>query len=195
MVTKEEARELLSKYEGKLTDCVFNGWSDYFEYDSQLKLVHRARTRANIVYDHIVENAKKEFEDENGVSHFIARGIFLLKVEDKLIIRFKMLDNAKRPKNVKTRHNQEFFQQLDLPNIPAATRLVVGYELNKYETSIKSISVICPNGENNEWVYDLTNTRQTTLHELPISGDIYNEPDQIRIKETKERKAKYDKEA
>ena len=77
---------------------------------------------------------------------FERRGLFLVGFDGRLTISFKKLGPGKKTYNIQTRQQVDFNLQIDLPGIPKAVRLNVGYVLDTSQTSIKDVLVTLQTG-------------------------------------------------
>ncbi|MDO8738009.1 hypothetical protein, partial [Candidatus Deferrimicrobium sp.] len=62
----------------------------------------------------------------------------------------------------------EWFEQLSLPSIPEAIRVVAGYELNSLQTNIKAIYITCTDGPRRKWYFELPTPHMAEV--VDISG-------------------------
>jgi len=170
IVPKTEAKAILEPHVDSITHCILLGWNDYTTRYSAETHLHETRTKANLIRDHIVYHARREFCDKPGVVLREFNGLFLVEVDGKLSIRFKKLDCGLRSSNIPTQQALAFNQQLLLPGIPPApTRLNAGYVPNEWWTDIKGLFVVCPNGNGVEWSIEIAESESTpAISEFPM---------------------------
>lgn len=186
-ISQEEAEKILEPHKNQFRDCVINAWNDYNNYYSDVKHKHSARTRANILYDHMVDSARLKFDGMSEISLIDINGSFLISIGNMLIIRFKKLDNEMKSRNYPTQQALAFMDQLTLPGIPVAARLIVGYQLNELQTNIKSILVTCPNGSQIDWHSELKGETSENLIKFPGETN-NNQIKRIKIKKGETKK-------
>lgn len=187
-LTENEIITDIFPYQEMLTTSILSGWDDYLtkNYSKFARSIHKARTRANIVHDHIVCNVKIQFQNVKNVSFIETRGIFFINIRNKYLIRFKMFDNNIRHKNFQTPHAIAFDSQESLPGIPQGARLIAGYILNSLETAIKNIYLTCPNGSSNQWCWNLAAKTPAKLFDFPVTTTVYDVPHYIQPLENTE---------
>ena len=193
MYSRLAAEKIIAPYEDAIKNSVYNGWDDFWHDYREIKHIFKKRTRSSMVNDYIVKHAHLQLGCLGEVRVIETKGITLFNIEDEYIVRFKLLDNKKMYKNVKTVHTLEFYKQNNLPNIPSAVRLVAGYELNHLGTLVKSISMTCPNGQYNHWYWSLTGPNQLGLFDRKTDQNAYDTSQQIIINPTKEERRKNEK--
>ncbi len=193
-MSEAEAREILSRYEVKIHECIQAGWDAYMGYDPSIRSVHTPRTRANCVRDHIVSEVRTKFGTNGTRLHEQTDGLFCLSVEDRILIKFKKFDDEKKSSNIPTQQAMDFVtQQYDLPGFRSVTNLIAGYDLNESQTSIKSISIACPNGDDsNSWCYDLMSPMADVIlmptANINADTDSGEQKERVKLKNTGEEK-------
>jgi hypothetical protein len=116
-------------------------------FDATLGMEHvtdfSPRTLANIRYDLMIKQARVEFRGIRGTQMVDAPyGVTLLEIDQKAIIRFKMLDDGGFPSNYPTDRATDYELCLDLPGIPPAPqRLWFGYRPNKLQTKLDAVLI------------------------------------------------------
>jgi hypothetical protein len=157
-MTKDEAEELFSPYLETICNCIEPAWNDYFtKYSAEVRVVHTPRTRANIIHDHMVYRAWREFDGKPGVRVVRARGYVLLLIQNRALIRFKKLGKDGKARNYPTRSALTFAGNLlPMEGLPEeAARYNAGYVLNKLQTGIKDILISFQIGREVEYVLNI----------------------------------------
>ena len=155
MFSKEESLEILAPYSDDLYEIVFSAWRNYPRLYKDVLNVHTPRSKSSLIHDHMVHHARQAFEGNSKVRCFDTQRLFLLNFHGKLLVRFKKLYEDKMPRNIPTQQTVLFSEQLELPQIPSATHLVVGYELDAEQLGLQSISITCPNGKQTSWYSEI----------------------------------------
>lgn len=105
--------------------------------------LHSSRTRANILYDLMVDQARREFRGVRNTELIDPpSGVVLLAIEDRVCLRFKKLDDDGLPSNYPTLAARDWENGEDLPGIPSSLqRLSIGYRLNKLQTAVRDVLI------------------------------------------------------
>lgn len=108
---------------------------------------HDERAATSSVHSHIVHEITKEFGDVTCATILDARGLKVLNIDDRVVFRFKKVNEDGRHRNSPTAQQKRFDRQLPLPGLPAAaTRLTLGYEPDAAFSEIARITIGCPHG-------------------------------------------------
>jgi len=186
VIAQSEAGEILKPHLERFWNCIVGAWREYLQEYAHIKHVHTDRKRASILHDHMVDRARKEFQGVKGV-HFLEGRLFLLSIDQQIIVRFKKLDDDMKSRNYPTLHALKFLQQLDIPGIPPVTRVEAGYQLNGLETGIQAVLITCREGAKLEWFLELDRPAGNVadIVEMPIKPSPAGPdgPSRIKIKE------------
>ena len=122
------------------------------DYSEAARAEHRARTQANIIYDH-AETLLRQREDEvPGLKILNVRGLTLANLRDQAVFRIKKVDSEGRHANIPTNQQIDFEEQLPFKQFPdEAFRLVIGYEPDLTETYIERVMVVRQIGDHIYW--------------------------------------------
>lgn len=127
--------------------CVLNGFNTYQRMPPDIKAQYDERATTAAVYAHIMHAVVADFVSVSGVSVIDSKGLKVLNFSDKLVARFKKVNEAGRHRNALTKQQERFDKQLRLPNLPPeATRVTIGYEPDPAFYEIVRITVGCPLG-------------------------------------------------
>lgn len=105
--------------------------------------LHSPRTRANIVWDLMIDQVQQEFRGLRNTEILPGpSGTILLAIADKVCFRCKKLDDDGMPSNYPTAAAQRWDTDEDLPGIPSALeRLSLGYKLNNLQTGVLAVQI------------------------------------------------------
>ena len=105
--------------------------------------IHLPRTRACILWDLMVTQARLEFRGIRGTQILDPpSGITLLILEDQIAVRFKKLDEDSLPRNYPTEAAKDWHRGEDLPGIPSSLqRLSMGYRLNRLQAAVENVLI------------------------------------------------------
>jgi len=100
---KNDAISILKPFFSDFRQCVESGFSTCLtEYKPYTHLYAR-RTKASLVYDHIIDEARKTFADKNNINIIETNGLFLIDVGGEILIRFKKFNTDLRSSNFPTK--------------------------------------------------------------------------------------------
>ena len=170
LINEIEAIRILGSRAKYLRRIILGAWDDYLEYPSALRRVHRPGTRANIVHDHIRHRARDWSETASDAQAVEINGLFIVVVEQRLAIRFKLLDENRSPRNIPTRQVKEFRNQRDIGDLRQQLNLVgeicnleAGYILDQLQTEIRETWIVCPSGlRANAWQFEIKDSVEAT---------------------------------
>jgi hypothetical protein len=115
-------------------------------------------TRASVMQALMVEELEAAF----GSAVSYRKGRALLCEVPGLIVQCKKLDDRGLPRNYPTKTAIRFAYQLNIPGIPPATRLTLGYLLNTPGTEIAEVRLLAQMGQGVAWSRELT-VNQTVI--------------------------------
>jgi hypothetical protein len=92
--------------------------------------------------------------------------MFLL-IGGSLIVRFKKLSTRLRTTNYPTQQSLKFDAQLELPHLPPAGRVSVGYRLNQLQTGYLDILAVFSVNNHAVWHYELNRPTASNVVRLP----------------------------
>lgn len=114
--------------------------------------IHSARTQANCIYDHMVDEAVTKLAGFKNIRQVESKGLKLWLFDDHTAARWKKMDEDGKSKNYPTKQAKDFDygRQLDgLP--PAPTRISVGYFLDPTQTAIARVQIARMKGKYIDW--------------------------------------------
>jgi hypothetical protein len=101
------------------------------EYSDRARAEHTESVAAQCRRQHMWMEVVGRYDGVPGCNLLEVRGLKLLNWWDQAVIRFKKVDGAGRHQNFPTPQQNDFDDQLPLPNLPAeAVRLTSGYQLD-----------------------------------------------------------------
>ena len=183
MISEEEARTLLDPYHTPLRACVTTAWQQWRTVILPVVPVAYPRGQANIIYELIAQEARRQFLPLPGVQIIEGAVRLFLAIGDRVLIRFKKLNERLRPSNYPTYQALLFDEQMDLPTIPSkAERITVGYKLNELQTDI-SVHVVYLQGKDIVWDYLLEQPQTTVLPLAPQGTPLGADRPQAQLKQ------------
>jgi hypothetical protein len=108
----------------------------------RIRAEHSSRAALSSIYDLAWKGYVREFSDVPGLHLLTMRGLNVLNLSDKLVIRAKRVDANGRHVNNPTEQQKAFDRQIPLAGLPPeAVRLVVGYELDPAYSVVERVIV------------------------------------------------------
>lgn len=180
---KEEVKNHLSKIEPDIHQIVLGAWKDWQD-STESKRARFPRTRANIVWDRMIDRALDlfaRFKEIKVVTYQNQTYSFI--INDSVLFRFKKGNPKGLSQNYPTQLALAFHdhaQKLLFKGIEYS-RVEIVYILNELETQIKNIQVIARNKNQILWGYNIQKP-QNNIDELPIKTQLQPTSSQIRAK-------------
>ena len=171
MISEQEAVNRLGSDLGLLANCVQRAWNHWLHRCAGTIPLPTRRARANVVHDLIAAEIRKEF-DESGRARVVdAGGRLLLSYGGDLLIRFKKLRPGLHTSNYPTQLALAFDHQIPLRGIPTGVRLTLGYVLDRLETGLAGIYLVCARGNRVQWAREIAGAAGGQLIALPGQRD------------------------
>jgi hypothetical protein len=162
-----------------LIGVISGGWQVYLDE----RRVRSRRTRANIVWDNMVELADKELVGHfDGVRRVDIHGSAAYVLNDRLLLRFKKHDRKMRTSNIMTAVQSALWFQGHLDGMPDLAHVTCGYILDKADAGIEKFVVVRSTGKKRkpDWHIDLTDLAAGNLVPVqPFIPGIDAQADQI----------------
>lgn len=150
-MTADEAFAALGRHIDELAHIPFRAWARYRSGVAPAMARPSANARASVMQTLMVEELEAAF----GGSVARRNGRALLCTVPGLIIQCKKLNERGVPQNYPTKMARDFARQLDIPGIPAGTRLTLGYMLDTPGTAIAEVRLLAQMGTGVAWSREL----------------------------------------
>ena len=109
---------------------------------ARIRAEHTSRAALNSIYALVWKGYEREFGELPGHHLLVMRGLNVLNVADKVVVRAKRVDANGRHANNSTKQQRDFDGQLPLAGLPAeAVRLVIGYELDPAYSTVERVII------------------------------------------------------
>jgi hypothetical protein len=153
--SKSTVRPILDEIRDQIVTAIQGAWDDWLA--SHYNGVWRfKRSRANFVFEQIIDRAHASLLDHDAVHVIDAHETKKFLVRNTVLFRFKKADEAGRSSNVATQLALAFHDhEEDLFGLPEVQRVEVVYKLNRLETQIDEICVVARDGDQIAWEYSL----------------------------------------
>lgn len=119
--------------------------ADYNRECNDIRHKTSRRSRASLIHDNMVHRAKQLFDNIDGVTPDVIRGLFVLFFGSDVCLRFKKLDKKKLSCNILTQQTLSYMNQMEIPDIPQTAKMIAGYQFDDLETDF-SVYITYPNG-------------------------------------------------
>ena len=152
---RDIVQPLIDRYRGPIVGAVLGAWDDWLA--SPCRAVWRCRrSRANFVWEQIIDRAHAAFDTSPDVRILDANETFRFLVEDLVLFRFKKGDDVGLSNNVPTQLSLAFHDHSqNLLGLPEVHRVDVVYQLNRLETEIRDLLVVGRDEDLVLWSYSL----------------------------------------
>lgn len=148
---KDVVQPILNNHREPIVAAVLGAWEDWLS-SPHVGVWRCKRSRANFVWEQIIERAHLAFDDLPGIRIIGGRETFQFLVEDRVLFRFKKGDEAGLSANVPTQLALAFHDHdQDLLGLPEVHRVEVVYQLNRLETEIVDVILVAREEEMVVW--------------------------------------------
>jgi hypothetical protein len=158
MTDREEDQQRAMEIAGPILPGLYSVLNDavafYFSdaYSDRARAEHTSTAVANNIYSHAEKRVLLLVEQTPGLSIIDIRALRVANYLDQGLFRFKRVRANGRHSNYQTRQQQDYDDQLTLPDLPEpAVRMTVGYELDGAESTLKRIMIARPIGRSIFW--------------------------------------------
>jgi|SRR5579884_2871797 len=155
IISLQEAEPILEPYLSMVLKCIrtpIEQWKGVCEREPLFVMDLDPRARANIINSHVVASVEKRFAKVKGVRLTRDHGFLVLIIGERIVVRFKKLDEKLRSRNYMTNQQWKLYYQEDLPGLPpGATVVIAGYRLDPTGMLLNDVHVVCPVGSQNKW--------------------------------------------
>ncbi len=164
---KEAIQPILDNLREPVVAVVLGAWDDWIA-SPYLGVWRCKRSRANFVWEQIIDRAHIAFAEEPSVRVIDGQETFKFLIEDSVLFRFKKGDDAGVTANIPTQIALAFHDhEQDLFGLPEVSRIEVVYQLNMLETEVVDVLVVARDGNAIAWSYSLLDSGEGVV-QLPI---------------------------
>ncbi len=166
---QQEVGPILGRLREPIVEAIFGAWDDW-RGSPHFGVWRCKRSRANFVWEQIIERAHLAFDGVAGIHIIDGQETFKFLADDRVLFRFKKGDDAGVSANIPTQLALAFHDHgQDLLGLPMVHRVEVVYQLNRLETEIADIIVVARDEEVVVWTYSLLDTGEGVVP-LPVPG-------------------------
>lgn len=150
----------------KTFECWHRAMETYQSYPALALAQHDDRAAANNLHAHMWMELQGAFAEAAGVALLEVRGLHLMNVGDKVVCRFKKVDQGGNSVTHPSQQQEDFDRQLSIPGLPpAATRLTFGYQPDAAFSAIERVLVSCQMGKTILWCAQVNNVEAAAVWE------------------------------
>jgi hypothetical protein len=112
---------------------------------AQARAEHDSRAALAAIYRHAWMGYQRELAEQSGFHFLTVRGLHVLNIQDKIVLRAKRVNENGIHVNNPTKQQRDFDRRQPLPGLPPeAVRLVVGYQLDPAFSMVERVIVRNP---------------------------------------------------
>ena len=170
---KEVVQSIIANYREPIVTAVLGAWKDWLA-SPHVGTWRCKRSRANFVWEQIIERAHIAFDGLPGVHILGGQETFKFLVEDRVLFRFKKGDDTGLTANVPTQLALAFHDHdQNLLGLHEVYRVEVVYKLNRLETQVVDVIVVARDEDKVAWSFNLLDITKDVVS-LPIlpSSDV-----------------------
>lgn len=153
MAKIEEVQDVLADFEGRIHAVVERAWGDWKEIPGRGRFMF-GRTRSNIVFDFICQQAALEFADDPEIHVIEKGGTLQFLFRDRVLVRFKKGNAKGIGSNIVTQAVLEFVDpQLTIPGLPEVHKVEACYKTDALGTQLEQLAIVARNRTRRVWSY------------------------------------------
>ena len=150
-LSKEEAKELLKPYAQLFYNAIAGGFDDYKNNDSERGHIHDNCVKSNLVRSYVLNRIKQIVAQHQELKFREQNRMFVIIIADKVIIRFKKLNNLFHSDNIPTKQVKAFRNRsLTFQGVKALS-IDAGWRVDDFYSEIEDVHFVCPDGKGNLW--------------------------------------------
>jgi hypothetical protein len=156
---QNEVENCLKRIESELYNIVHASWNDWLQ-STEFGRTRFARTRANIVWDRMIDRALNLLPDLQDVQYIKLPNTVFFIANNTVQFRFKKGDAKGLSSNYPTPQAIAYHdhEQILLPFLKDLIRVEIVYLLNKTESYVENVFVVARNRNNIAWHYNIFGT-------------------------------------
>lgn len=165
---RAEAAEILAPYAADLARPWRSAWKMWAQLPPAAKIAFAPRTRANVLYDYAIAEAKSVFGNRIDVSLTEDPGFLHLTVGDRLGLRFKKVDSDLATSGISTQQYTRWRRQMSIPGLEPLTNVTIGYQVSALG-QLADVVFVCSIGTTPYWAIRAPEADDETGTVTPIN--------------------------
>jgi hypothetical protein len=143
---QQSVMAVLEPYFSKISEIYESAVRLYNEATTaQARADHDSRAALSAIYRHAWMGYQRELGEQAGFHFLKVRGLHVLNIRDKVVLRAKRVDENGLHVNNQTEQQRNFDRQRPIPGLPEeASRIVVGYQLDPAFSAVERVIVRNP---------------------------------------------------
>lgn len=131
------------------------------DYSDEARATHDTRAMASCIYSRVEKQMTERVENLPGARVQRHRQLTVLNWQGRVAVRAKKVNAQGRASNYLTDQQLDYDFQMELPGIPSAFRLVAGYKLDAFNTSLEGVMITRPVGKQIWWTAQVVMLEKT----------------------------------
>lgn len=157
-VSLDEARDILLPRMPAFTESLAAAFRQWNATYAMRQAALGATAQAQIINDEFYFDANSRLAGDRGVVYAVKQLQKHFIIEERLVLRFKLLHQALDSRNYPTEQQINWSRQYPLDGFPPCERVTFGYRFDLTRTVIKDAFITLPNGDPvaiNDWVWQV----------------------------------------
>ena len=191
IAVRDKVEPILGAFATRLRSVLDRAMADWLATPNRAQFMY-GRTRANIIFDHIIRHALVEFDGDGESTVKALREAQSVKFlfHGTVVARFKKGNARGVGSNIETQAVLDFIDpQSAFDGLPELQRVEIVYQLDILGTGYAEVAVVARNKRTRVWSYQLTNRPSADIVPLPIPPRPILTPPKVTPKPTAEEKA------
>lgn len=149
---EREQQEVMGILEPHLTEIsrIYDAAVELYNGDTtaRARAEHDSRAALSAIYRYAWMGYQRELGEQPGFHFLKAKGLHVLNIRDRVVLRAKRVDANGLHVNNQTLQQRKFDRQQPIPGLPSeAVRVVVGYQLDPAFSMVERVIVRCPHSK------------------------------------------------
>lgn len=163
-----DVRSVLDDFSPRIRSVIDASWSEFQDLIKIRRMMY-PRTRANVFFDILVQNAILEFHGDDNINVLAKRTTVQFLFKDRVLVRFKKGNARGVGSNIETQAILDFVDpQLTIPGLlPDIHRVEICYQPDLLGTQLQEVAVVARDRTRRIWAYPLDKPAGSDVTLLP----------------------------
>ena len=154
LAEQNKVQEVLGPYHADIARIVLGAWNEWLNIQGAVTQPLCDRSRANLVWDLMVQRARAMFDGNNSIRIFDHNQTCFFVIGGSVLLRFKKADQQGFSRNYPTQTALSFYDR-EVDMFDAPLRVEVVYVLDRLASTISSIQIVARNKTGILWAYEI----------------------------------------